>query len=555
MATLAPSPDDLVRNYVRPGMHVHLSATMSRPNALMHALARVMRGTRSLTVSVPAVHSTAHALALSGSVRQMITGFLGETYPTPRPCPLYDEVATGAPFEVEAWSLLTLEQRLMAAALGQPGALTASLPGTYLAQGKADDLVPVDSPWSPAAMAMMRPLRPDVALVHGVCADRRGNVVIRAPYGEGPWPAYAAAHGVLASVERIVDDEVIDRCPQDVVVPGQRVLGLCEAPFGAHPQSLRADGVGGVVGYRDDYAFLTETARACTGHATAADWFREWIDLPGGHAEYLAKLGEGRLAALGADDPGVTTPRSGPSEPAGRGETLIVLAARAVQRLVEAHGYDTLLAGIGASHLAAWLAAAQLRERGHQVKLAAELGFYGTDPHAGDVFLFSQRHAARSEGLSGIAEVLGGLVAGNPRCLGVLAAAEIDPTGDINTSVLPSGRWITGSGGAHDIAAAADCIVVSRSGRHRYVPRVAAVTSSGQRVRAVVSEFGTFGRERGGRFRLTSHLAGTDARTPEQSVAERTGWTCDTSEAKPEDPVTTTELALLRALDPEGHYR
>ncbi|MBG9334615.1 hypothetical protein I4J42_12715 [Corynebacterium belfantii] len=117
---IASDPDALVAAFVRPDDHVHLAATMSRPNALQRSLARVFADQGQLVVSTPAVHSSAHALALSGCCRKLVTGFLGDTYPSPRPNPLYRDAHVSKPFEVELWSLLTYTQRLMAAALGQP---------------------------------------------------------------------------------------------------------------------------------------------------------------------------------------------------------------------------------------------------------------------------------------------------------------------------------------------------------------------------------------------------------------------------------------------------
>lgn len=82
---LATGPDDLIRRFVREGDHVHAAATMSRPNALLNAVCRAFAGSGSMTVSTTAVHSSAHALALSGAVRKVITGFVGDTYPRRAP--------------------------------------------------------------------------------------------------------------------------------------------------------------------------------------------------------------------------------------------------------------------------------------------------------------------------------------------------------------------------------------------------------------------------------------------------------------------------------------
>ena len=182
--------------------------------------------------------------------------------------------------------------------------------------------------------------------------------------------------------------------------------------------------------------------------------------------------------------------------------------------------------------------------------------------------------------LAGVVETLGGAVAANPSCLGVLSAAEIDPEGNINTTRLPNGRWVTGSGGANDMASSSDCVVLAVATPRRYVPRLTHRTSPGHRVRDVVSHFGRFSRPGANeRFELASWLppqGGAHAsreEPPEEPVSalrRLTAWPLDEGEdagadparpvgispsLAPEKPVTTEELALLRQMDPEGFYR
>ncbi|GAA2481818.1 CoA-transferase [Streptomyces longisporus] len=599
---IAADVDELVRALVRPGDHVHLAGTPSRPNALTYALCRVFGADGRLTVSTTAVHSSAHALALSGVADKVIAGFVGDTYPSPRPNPLYTDLDRGEPFTLEAWSLLSYVQRLIAGAQGAPYAVTGSLAGTDLAEGKPDVLHRVPDPARPGEeITLLAPLRPDVTLVHGVAADEDGNIALVPPLGEGAWAAYAAGRGVIASVEKIVTREELRAVNDRVVIPGQRVLGLTEARLGAHPQALRTDQLLGVDGYVDDYAFLEDIVASCHGEERGQDWYRTWVTAPGSHQEYVHRLGARRRTALRIPDPAradddydaetetwaeiyrcekeavarvTPTPTAArpaptppveqvpvPAAPPTRQERLIVLGARAVAEQVRAHGYDTLLAGIGTSHMAAWLAAELLRAGGQDVKVVAELGMYGFRPEGGDTFLFSLLHARGSEMLAGIPEILGGMVAANPRALGVLAAAEIDESGTINTSLGADGRWLTGSGGANDIASSTDCVVIAPSSRRRYVTEVAYRTSPGHRIREVVSDFGRFTRAETG-FRLATYLPADDSaddpqelsRQAAEAVAARTSWTADTLGVVPEKPITAEELTALRTLDPQGRF-
>ena len=351
-------------------------------------------------------HTAMHALTMSGAVKHLITCFLGDTYPTPRPNPLYRDLVRGTPFSCELWSLLSFTQRLMAGATGLPYAVTSSLVGSDLERGLTAD-APDARPDTGAKylrvgepapgerpFALVERLRPDLTLVHGACADRRGNIVLVPPAGEGPWAAYAAEQGVIATVERIVPDDFVDAHPERVVIPGQRVIALCEAPLGAHPQSLRGlatgDDSGDLAGYRDDYVFLTELVERLATEDGAKVWYRVWVVEPAGHAAYVRKLGAERRAELTLAtqpltprEPTAPPPLPATAEPVTRAERTVVLGARAIVERVTSGDYDTLLAGIGVSHLAAWLAAALLRERGIRVPVCAELGFYATDPEPG----------------------------------------------------------------------------------------------------------------------------------------------------------------------------
>ncbi|MFI6394270.1 CoA-transferase [Nonomuraea sp. NPDC050540] len=533
--------DEMCERLVEPGAHVHFASTMSRPNVLALVFSKVFRDRARFVVSSNALHASLHALTIAGLVERAIICFAGDTVPSPRPNPLYRRIQVGDPFLAEEWSILSLLQRLIAGATGAPYTSTTSLRGSDLPTNASI----TDTGVIPA-------LRPDVTMMHAHCADTKGNLYLAGPVGEGWWGAMAARQGVIATVEAVVATP-----PKDGVacsIPASRVLGICHTPYGAHPQGLSALPSAGVKGYLDDYAFQEETGRACRASSDAKDWLATWATAS--HTEYLDQLGSRRLDSLQLPSshlPG--TPDADRAEPISRRELHVILAARAVVRRSRTRDYGVLLAGIGAAHLSAWLAARLLRSQGAEIQVVAELGLIDFLPTSGDVHLFSQHHVRECRQLAGTHEVLGGLIAGGAgRTLGVLSAGQVDELGRLNSSRAADGGFLIGSGGANDIASHVDVVAVVPASQRRYPRGVSFVTAPGENVNSVVSEYGCFARsETSGRFELTTCVDGI---RPAEFVKDRTGWnTTLATDLLVEPPVTVEELSLLRSLDPTGVYR
>lgn len=582
--SILPDPDSLIREFVEPGMYLHLATTMSRPNALIYALCRVFEGKNpQFTLSVAGIHSSAHCLALSGIVKKVITGFAGDNYPKPSPNGLYKDLLKGKPFELELWSLLSLVQRLMAGAMRLPGFISNSLIGSDMITdklGKSAFLYSTPTEGNPFGegakphlsteskgtrkkdMVFLTPLRPDITFVHGVVADEDGNIVLSQPGGEGPWGALAAVKGVIASVEKIVPRGSIP--PELVHIPGTKVLGIAVARFGAHPQSLRVQGFPdipafeGVESYLDDYEFQTEANESAPIPSKAEKWYNENVNLSGGHEQYLDQIGSVRLRRLKMTPPehSLSTPED--PKTVNDSEQTIILAARAIIERVKTKGYKTILAGIGAAHMGAWTAAKLLEEEGIRVNVVAELGFYGMKPFTGDVFLFSQLHTGACSMLSDVTSILGTIVPDD--CLGVIGAAEVDWFGNINSVLDSKGNFLVGSGGANDIVSTADTIVVAKANRYRFVRKVKHITSPGERVVEAVCQFGRFKRDAFSDhpFEMSSWIppASDDEMESEEAVLRYTLWLPPDEDLpiSQEPPISSKELTILRELDPERIY-
>jgi hypothetical protein len=218
-----------------------------------------------------------------------------------------------------------------------------------------------------------------------------------------------------------------------------------------------------------------------------------------------------------------------------------------------------VLAGIGFSHLAAWAAAETLREEGVAVELLAELGMAGFQPLAGDPYLFASQNLPTCTRLTDVETVLGTAVGGPATsCLGVLGAGEVDAAGNLNSTWSRDGRFLLGSGGANDVASAADeLIVVLRQDPERMVSEVGYVTAPGHRVSTIVTSEAVFERGPSG-FEVTGWLGDPElARdTVADRLRDRTGWPIALrAGALEHQPAPSAgELARLRAFDPEGTF-
>src|SRR5262249_9434288 len=130
------------------------------------------------------------------------------------------------------------------------------------------------------------------------------------------------------------------------------------------------------------------------------------------------------------------------------------------------------------------------------VRVMVETGLFDLEcgPSA-DEFLLSYRNIALARGLSSVEEVLGTFTCGaDSRCLGVFGAAQVDPTGAVN-SPRAGDKLLVGSGGANDIAsAAAEVVVLARCSPTRLVRAVDYITSPGRAVLTVATDACTFTR-------------------------------------------------------------
>ena len=128
------------------------------------------------------------------------------------------ELGVPRPLEIEEYSHFGMVGRYMAGAADLPFFPLRSYVGSDMPA--ANDLIRfVDSPYGDGPIAVVPPLKPDVAFVHAQRADVQGNTHLWGLLGTQKEVAFAAKK-VVVVVEEVVDEEVIRRDPNRTLIPG-----------------------------------------------------------------------------------------------------------------------------------------------------------------------------------------------------------------------------------------------------------------------------------------------------------------------------------------------
>lgn len=555
---MSESLAEAVSAHVRAGDVLHLTVGHTRWSAAAREVVRQWWGRDpGFTLAMLSLSSLGALFFRGGLVRKVVTGYSGDTFPNFTPNPNFAGAYRSGAVEVEHWSFLAFSQRLEAAARGLPAMTTRSLEGSSMEAN--DAYTRVNTPFGP--VGLVAPLVPDVAILHAPVADRAGNVALHPPLLEGVWGALAARRGAIVTVERVVDD--LTPWNHLVRIPAHVVLAVCEVPLGAHPGGLYPGDLP-VDGYGEDYDFWVE-ARAASRGDDYDDWIRHWVLEVDSQDEYLRRLGPERRASLAAKadpdswrvDEATYVPDL--DAPPNRWELAATWGARHLaDRVVELDAH-AVLAGAGVANLAAWLAVADARSRGSAVQLTAEIGLWGYDPVPADPFVLNHRNFPRSTMIQDASTVLGTLVGGpGTRTMACLGGAQIDRAGNINSTLIPDGPFLVGSGGGNDVASVAvECVVVATLTPQRTPERCGYVTSPGRTVRALVTDLGILEKLPGSdELVLTAVPAGPEPLADRIAAAVAAcGWALQVAtDVRELPPVTEAEVAALRRWDPRGWF-
>jgi len=550
---------EAISRFLKPGMQVHLAAGIGGPST---AVCEIIRSFHGKDAGFTLIQSTVtgHSLNLvhTGLVKRLVCSVCAQISGSGRPSRIIQEAREQKKIEMENWTLNSLQQRLMAGAFGLPFMPTRSVSGSSMASENEAAFKSIEDPFgSGKSVCLAGALVPDISLVHGCVADRDGNVIMAAPYGEDIWGALASRGGVVVTVEKIVPTELIRRYAALVKIPSYSVKAVVEAPFGLHPFSLANPGIEAIEPYEKDVDFLDTLYEASRNDHALDDWIEEWVLRCENHAGYLEKLGTKRIGELKEKATGIKTEtvaetsgdRSLEFKPK---EMMLIALAREIQNGIESRGHKTVLAGAGLAATAAFFAYFRLGSTGFE--LATGNGQIGYEPVAGESILASEANVRTSKMLTDTVIMQGVIVGGeNNRCLSILGAGQTDKYGNINSTTTAEGKFLVGSGGVNDALNARESILCLKQSKDRFVDRLAYVTGRGASVTTVVSTMGIFRKPAPGEeLRLVACFPDATGRSLEERVEEvrvNCGWDLKTAPIVEEiSRPSLEELQLLRRL-------
>lgn len=275
---------------IRDGDIVGLQAgpTQCAPMSLVRTLIRARR--RQLRLVSLSGSMALDWLASTQSLARVT--FAAATMESYGMCRRFRAAVENGAVEAEELSETALIARLAAAARGLPFLPTRGMLGTDLLGVGNSALKVIDDPFGGEPVVACKALRCDVAILHAHRADAQGNVALD-PGPRHPMTTLLprACDRVIVSVEEIVDTDRLRDHPEQTIMPSFAVDAVVEARYGAHPTSL-------FPAYDYDAAFFQAWSDASRRPADAEAFLAHFTGGPASHRDYLALLGEERLADL-----------------------------------------------------------------------------------------------------------------------------------------------------------------------------------------------------------------------------------------------------------------
>ncbi|MEP0235304.1 CoA-transferase [Roseibium sp.] len=254
---------DAVANTLNDGDSVAFEGfTHLIPHAAAHEAIR--QGRKGLTVMRMTPDIIYDQLIGMGCVKKMIFSFAGN--PGVGLLRRFrDALENGWPhqLEIEEHSHAAMANAYEAGASGLPCAIFRGYRGAELTRVNPN-IKQIECPFTGEKLAAVPALRPDVAVIHALKANRKGDVFLEGITGVQKESVLAAKRSIV-TVEEVVDD-FDDLSPNATVLPAWTVSSIAVVPGGAHPSYTQ--------GYysRDNGAYLEWDKIAAD-----RDMFMDWM--------------------------------------------------------------------------------------------------------------------------------------------------------------------------------------------------------------------------------------------------------------------------------------
>ncbi len=542
-----------------PGMKLHIAGGIGGAGRAICEIIRQFYGTKpGFTLIQSTVTGHAINLLACNLIKKMIFSACVDISPSGRPSKIMQQKWADKSVEFENWSLCSLQQRLMAGAIGIPFIPTRSISRSQMSVDNAESFKDITDPFgSGTKTGVVQGLSPDISIVHGCVADIYGNTILTIPYGDDIWGPLASRNGILVTVEKIVSPDVIKKHAALVKIPGHLVKAVSIVPMGVHPFSLANPGLENFNGYESDVEFLQNLHKASLSPEGLNTWIKEWVlDCPSPEV-YLDKLGAKKVQALQqikySAEKSKETQKTITTSEYTEEEMMVIVASREITKCVESSGLKVVLLGAGSSSMAVILAYHSLKNKGYDIELISGNGQYGYDPLPGEVGLQSLAGVYASKMVTDTITSQGVIIGGkNNLCLGVIGAGQIDKFGNINSTLTSNGQFLVGSGGANDVGNAREVVVIINQSKDRFVETLPYITCPGTRITTVVSNLGIYKKPIGKEeLMLTAGYPNPKLGLPDRikQIKDQCAWTLKFAD-KVEDlpPPLPEELTSLRQL-------
>lgn len=169
------------------------------------------------------------------------------------------------PLEIEEHSHAAMANAYEAGAANLPFAVFRGYRGADLPKVNTS-IKSITCPYTGEMLATVPAIRPDVAVIHALRADRSGNVLIEGITGVQKEAVLAAKRAIVTVEEKVDDFGPLSR--NAVILPAWTVSAIAVVPGGAHPSYAQGY-------YKRDNAFYIAWDKIARERDTFLAWMKE----------------------------------------------------------------------------------------------------------------------------------------------------------------------------------------------------------------------------------------------------------------------------------------